>query len=320
MDFKTIKAELSKPFAPEDLEWRLQGTNKAKTGGFAVPYVTNRAIMDRLDDVVGPENWRNEFRPWHGNGKKDAQICGISIYSEEHQEWIIKYDGAEDTDIEAVKGGLSDSMKRAAVHWGIGRVLYKMDTVWVDIEQRGNSYAIAAKDRAKLDKAYLDMLKKLRLEPAQPGGLQSQLTPSREYILPGGTTPPQNGGQQMPQQQNTQARQQTPSAGAQQQNPQRQPSGSVGGNIMTMPAVHQPAWEYKVISVNVQNGMSGATTSLILRGHDGKDIRAYRRGAAPDLTPGTELCQVTLSMQKQDSVVFYVLNAYQVMGPTNQAA
>ena len=141
MDFKTIKAELSKPFAPEDLEWRLQGTNKAKTGGFAVPYVTNRAIMDRLDDVVGPENWRNEFRPWHGNGKKDAQICGISIYSEEHQEWIIKYDGAEDTDIEAVKGGLSDSMKRAAVHWGIGRVLYKMDTVWVDIEQRGNSYA-----------------------------------------------------------------------------------------------------------------------------------------------------------------------------------
>ena len=63
MDFKTIGAELSKPFAPEDLEWRLQLTNKAKTRGLAVPYVTNRAIQDRLDDVVGAENWHNEYRP-----------------------------------------------------------------------------------------------------------------------------------------------------------------------------------------------------------------------------------------------------------------
>ena len=94
MDFKTIKSALSKPFAPEDLEWRLQNTNKNKTGGFAVPYVTNRAIQDRLDDVVGPENWRNEFKPWHSNGKKDAQICGISIYLEERKEWITKWDGA----------------------------------------------------------------------------------------------------------------------------------------------------------------------------------------------------------------------------------
>ena len=39
-----------------------------------------------------------------------------------------------------------------------------------------------------------------------------------------------------------------------------------------------------------------------------------------DLLPGTELCQVNLTIQKQDSVVFYVLNAYQVMGPINQAA
>ena len=193
MDFKTIKSALSKPFAPEDLEWRLQNTNKNKTGGFAVAYVTNRAIQDRLDDVVGPENWRNEFKPWHGNGKKDAQICGISIYLEERKEWITKWDGAEDTDIESVKGGLSDSMKRAAVQWGVGRVLYKMDLVWVDIEQRGNSYVIAQKDRPKLDKAYLDMLRKLRLEPAQPGGLQSLLTP-------GGDAGQQNNGAGVPPQ------------------------------------------------------------------------------------------------------------------------
>ena len=113
------------PFAPEDLEWRLQKVVEARELGIAVPYVTNRAIMSRLDDVVGPENWYNEFKPWHGAGGKEAQLCGISIrYGE---GFITKWDGAENSDIEPVKGGLSDSMKRAAVQWGIGRVLYNME-------------------------------------------------------------------------------------------------------------------------------------------------------------------------------------------------
>ena len=301
MNFAEIKAALAKPFAPEDLEWRLQNTNKDKTGGFAVPYVTNRAIQDRLDDVVGPENWRNEFKPWHGNGKKEAQICGISIFSEQRGEWITKWDGAEDTDIESVKGGLSDSMKRAAVQWGIGRVLYKMDLVWVDVEQRGSSHVIARKERPKLDKAYADMLKKLKLEPAQPGGLQSQLTPGGS-IGPANETgnPPQNA--------------------AQRQNAPQQPEPNPGGNVMQMPGANALSWEYKVMAVSIQNGMSGPTTCLTLRGRDGKDLRAYRRGASQDLTPGTELCQVTLTTQRQDSVAFYVLTAYQIMDPANRAA
>ena len=118
-DAKTIREELARPFAPEDLEWRIQVTSKDKTSGLAIPYVTNRAIQDRLDEVVGPENWYNDYKPWHGNGKKDAQICGISIYFED-KGFITKWDGAEDSDIEPIKGGLSDSMKRSAVQWGIG--------------------------------------------------------------------------------------------------------------------------------------------------------------------------------------------------------
>ena len=119
-DPRQIQAELAMPFAPEDLEWRLQRTfeSRGETLGIAVPYVTNRAIMNRLDSVAGPENWYNEFKPWHGDGKKEAQLCGISIrYGD---GFITKWDGAENSDIEPVKGGLSDSMKRAAVQWGIG--------------------------------------------------------------------------------------------------------------------------------------------------------------------------------------------------------
>ena len=54
-DTKTIREELARPFAAEDLEWRIQVTSKDKTSGLAIPYVTNRAIQDRLDEVVGSE-------------------------------------------------------------------------------------------------------------------------------------------------------------------------------------------------------------------------------------------------------------------------
>ena len=47
-DARTIQRELARPFAPEDLEWRLQKTLEDKLRGIAVPYVTNRAWMARL--------------------------------------------------------------------------------------------------------------------------------------------------------------------------------------------------------------------------------------------------------------------------------
>ena len=149
-DHSQIQAALRKPFAPEDLEWRLQQAFEEKMRGIAVPYVTNRAIQNRLDEAVGPENWYNDYKPWHGAGKKEAQLCGIAIYFE-GRGFITKWDGAEDSDIEPVKGGLSDSMKRAAVQWGIGRVLYNMDTVWVNIEKRGKTHVIKESERPKLE-------------------------------------------------------------------------------------------------------------------------------------------------------------------------
>lgn len=145
--------------------------------------MTNRAIQARLDDVVGPDGWYNEYKPWHRSGQKEAQICGISIYFPE-KGFITKWDGAEDSDIEPVKGGLSDSMKRAAVQWGIGRVLYGMDVVWVDIEKQGKSWIIPKNQRTVLDKAYLDYLDKLKLTPTPAGGVQSTLTPKRAGEAP----------------------------------------------------------------------------------------------------------------------------------------
>lgn len=122
MNEKEIMRAFQRPFAASEVEWRVQrcGITKGKPWAFVLCYVTNRAIQNRLDEVVGLGNWRNEFIKWSDT----STLCGISIRI--NGEWITKYDGAAETDIEAVKGGLSDSMKRAAVQWGMGRYLYNL--------------------------------------------------------------------------------------------------------------------------------------------------------------------------------------------------
>ncbi|MFW5436271.1 Rad52/Rad22 family DNA repair protein [Paenibacillus apiarius] len=132
-----VMTELAEPFPPEDIEWRVGSTNRDKTKGIALAYVTNRAIMNRLDHIVGAFNWQNNYREWKGH----SQLCGIGIRFNE--DWIWKWDGADDSQTEAVKGGLSDSMKRAGYQWGIGRYLYKLENVWVPIEPMGKSYRLA---------------------------------------------------------------------------------------------------------------------------------------------------------------------------------
>ena len=124
--------DLKKPFPAEDIEHRIQqsGLKDGKPWGMCLAYVTNRAIMDRLDKVCGPEGWENHFE----KGPDGGILCGITIYDQgdtsKPYSGRTKWDGAENTAIESIKGGLSSAMKRAAVQWGIGRYLYKLDSTW----------------------------------------------------------------------------------------------------------------------------------------------------------------------------------------------
>lgn len=139
----TDLTRLSAPFPPHEIEWRLGSTKADKTSGLALAYITSRHVMDRLDEVVGPENWQDRYEV-HGQ----RVICYLSIRV--NDEWITKADGAGDTHVEAEKGGISDALKRAAVKWGIGRYLYDLGNVWVDCEQRGKSTVIKKGQDGKL--------------------------------------------------------------------------------------------------------------------------------------------------------------------------
>jgi hypothetical protein len=74
-----------------------------------------------LDQKVGSENWQRDTR-MIAVGNQLIVSTGIGINVDGN--WIWKWDGAGETDIEGEKGSFSDSFKRAAVSWGIARDLY----------------------------------------------------------------------------------------------------------------------------------------------------------------------------------------------------
>ena len=148
---------LGKPFPFEEVEVKVQVTSKDNGTGMVVFYLDSRTIQKRLDEVLGHFNWKNQYLTWQNN----AQLCGIAIFNKERNEWIPKFDGAECSDIEPIKGGLSDSFKRAACMWGVGRYLYELDGIWIDVEQRGKSSYPKKNQMGKLKNAYDDAVKKI---------------------------------------------------------------------------------------------------------------------------------------------------------------
>ena len=101
---------LKRPF--KNVKWR-----KGYKNGKDLVYIDARDVMDRLDTVFGVDGWQTKYEYLGGR-----MICNLSVRL--NDTWITKSDGAGDSNIEGEKGGISDSLKRAAVLLGIGRYLY----------------------------------------------------------------------------------------------------------------------------------------------------------------------------------------------------
>ena len=127
-------AALAAPTPAEEIGSR---PAKGKSGGLS--YVDSRFVFDRFDSAVGPENWQCEIM-WSGNieleprlTREGKEIDGTEAHGQypmarlgvlTESGWVWKQDIGDFSDIASVKGGVSDSIKRAAVQWGVARDLY----------------------------------------------------------------------------------------------------------------------------------------------------------------------------------------------------
>ncbi len=92
--------------------------NKDRTRALVLPHLDARAVMDRLDAIC-PDHWSFTLEVISPSAVKGRlTVMGVT------REDI----GEGDT----LKGASSDALKRAAVHFGIGRYLYDLPKTWSD--------------------------------------------------------------------------------------------------------------------------------------------------------------------------------------------
>lgn len=117
---------LTAPLTAHEIEWRVQSQTKDGQKIVVVPYITNRSVMQRFDDQFGWAGWQNEIKEIEG-----GFLCTITAVLP-GGEIVRKTDGASRTNVEPVKGGISDAMKRCAVQFGLGRALYDFPKVFIE--------------------------------------------------------------------------------------------------------------------------------------------------------------------------------------------
>lgn len=114
--YPDIFAALAAPFASNEVKVRLQT-------GRQLHYVTARTVMNRLDSILGPENWWDSYQPL-----EHSVLCTLTIRLPDGSTLSKSdaggYAGMSDQGDDD-KSGYSDAFKRAAVKFGVARYLYR---------------------------------------------------------------------------------------------------------------------------------------------------------------------------------------------------
>ncbi len=114
--YPELFASLAAPYHRDEVKVRAQA-------GRQLQYVTARTVMNRLDEVLGPEGWWDEYIP-----SENSVLCRLTIRLPDGST-LTKADAggyagmADQGDDD--KSGFSDAFKRAAVKFGPSRYLYR---------------------------------------------------------------------------------------------------------------------------------------------------------------------------------------------------
>jgi hypothetical protein len=139
LDARTL-AELARPFAPAAIKFKVQSVSQDKTKGLASWYIDARLAAERLNEVVGVDNWTDEYRVLasgiEGAGMFFPVECRLTVCG------VTKVDVGQYAhnapDDKAFKSAYSDALKRAAVKSRIGAYLYTLPSLWAEVRVGGN--------------------------------------------------------------------------------------------------------------------------------------------------------------------------------------
>jgi hypothetical protein len=152
-DLQKIRERINEPFDPRKIKWRVTATSMHQTKhgsrkrGLLVAYANQRAYTDRLNEVFGEWGWTRSYdvqvaqnfeRRIRGNHHETAiaakvvvvslvTIHGLGSHTGVGEEWADDQNAATRAEAQA--------FKRACACFGLGRYLYDLDIVRVNLDQ-----------------------------------------------------------------------------------------------------------------------------------------------------------------------------------------
>lgn len=122
---------LAAPFPMADIQWKIEIDEVNQEVGRAIPYLKRAAIVERLNTILGPDNWSGEPVEWPS--RPDALVYKLTLHLPGGKS-VTQHDGAEETEFFSFKGGITDAFKRTAALFGVGLYLQKLPRMEVNIQ------------------------------------------------------------------------------------------------------------------------------------------------------------------------------------------
>jgi hypothetical protein len=180
---------LRRPFAAEALKFR------PAPGSLVLPYIDARVVVERFNAVI--PRWESSYELVPGS--KNV-LCHLTIDGVTRSDVGTMSSGPN---VDPLKGGYSDALKRAAVHFGVGVSVYALQKIRTtdlsdgDFKPSGKSFILTDKGLRNLRAGYRKWLKNTGVgafgEPLAHGDVEDavgdpEAEPTREA---GGTEAPE---------------------------------------------------------------------------------------------------------------------------------
>jgi len=150
-DREKLFAQLEVPFDPAQVKWRVTRTSNDGRSGVILPFADPRAYTDRLNQLFTPAGWTRTYtistvpslcRMEKGRSIVTSKLlvaAAVTInrlgsHTGTGEQWA---------DLEnAVTAADAQAFKRACSCFGLGRYLYSFGETWVQLNQRGEPFAL----------------------------------------------------------------------------------------------------------------------------------------------------------------------------------
>ena len=187
--------QLSVPFHPNDISWRVTNTTKDKKRGCVIPYGDQRAYTDRLNSIFTPAGWTRTYEVTtlspvtRMKGDKLIQTGKVIVTCVVSIEGLGSHTGTGEMwadDENAMTRSEAQAFKRACSCYGLGRYFYDFAEMWVELNNYGKPASLPTLPSWALPEGVVP-LKEQQPQRNQPGArsaAQVAAQPAGEALPP----------------------------------------------------------------------------------------------------------------------------------------